>query len=190
MLCFQAQAGVRPIGAAVLATAARQELTRIQLQPGLGREHLEGSARVALVQTGRPAQLVVLTQHEAVVVLRADLPFCAEIERSACHGFSASGNQRLVDSEVLVRENLQLVIEHGAATGAAQVEVRVLREVERRRLVGGRAVIDNELVGWCPGVDHRDVHCPGIPFFAVRTDAGKPDSHTCLLYTSPSPRDS
>ena len=50
---------------------------------------------------------------------------------------------------------------------ARQIEVAVLREVHRCRAVGGRVVVEDQLVGVCEGVSHRRSERAGVALFSV-----------------------
>ena len=58
----------------------------------------------------------------------------------------AGRNQRVVDRRVAVGVERQHVAEDVARSRARQVEVAVMRQVDRRRLVGRRVVVDDQLV--------------------------------------------
>ena len=83
-----------------------------------------------------------------------------------CTGGKLAGrDQRAVDRRVAVRLDHQLVPEHVAA--ARQVEVGVLGQVDRRRLVGGRVIVDDQLVAIGQLVGDPHVEVAGISFFPV-----------------------
>src|SRR5256886_8874826 len=60
------------------------------------------------------------------------------------------------------------VAEDVARAVARQVEVAVLREVHRRRAVGGGVVVEDQLVRAREGVGHPRSERAGVALFAVR----------------------
>ena len=60
-----------------------------------------------------------------------------------------------------------------AASLAGEVEVAVVRQVDRRSLVGRRPVIDDQLVACRERIRHGDVQRPRISFFAVCAHVGE-----------------
>jgi hypothetical protein len=63
--------------------------------------------------------------------------------------------------------DLQLVIGNAAFT--AQVEIHVVGEVDHRRTVGGRFIVDAQGTVVAPRVAHAAFHCAGKTLVAVRT---------------------
>ena len=138
---------------------AVEEVARVELDPRLGGEDLERAAALRLDDPGDLAQLARLAaQHEVVVVAaaalqllvgrvdaRADRCRLAEVERRAVDRLHLAGrDQRRVDRREAVGLELQLVAEDRALALAGQVEVGVVREVDDRRRVGRRRVVDDE----------------------------------------------
>jgi len=70
-----------------------------------------------------------------------------EIERRALHGPQlAGGNQHRIDRREAAGVDGDFVAEDVALTGALQVEVGVVGEVDHGRLIRGRGVIDLQFV--------------------------------------------
>ncbi len=87
-----------------------------------------------------------------------------------CHRRQLAGGYQLaVDRRVAIRVDHQLVAENVGA-GPGEVEVTVLRQIDVRRLIGGRGVVDNQLVVVGEAVDHSHLQVAGIAFFAVGAD--------------------
>ena len=72
-----------------------------------------------------------------------------------------------VDGGELVGIDHQKLVKDIPLTGSRKVEVRVVRQIDDRRLVGGGLVIDPEFVLVRQRVDHGDRQIAGIPFFSV-----------------------
>lgn len=100
--------------------------------------------------------------------IRTDRRRLAEIKRRARDGaeFSA-GNQPLVDWGETVGGDRQFVAQDVARVLPGEVEVGVVREVDRRGLVRRGGVLDLQLVAVCQGVDDLDRQVAGITLFAV-----------------------
>lgn len=58
---------------------------------------------------------------------------------------------------------------------ACQVEIRMVRQINRCGPTGLRSVVDHELPT-IQGVRHPDLQLPGVAFFAIWTDPGKLDT--------------
>ena len=85
----------------------------------------------------------------------------------------ARRDQAVVDRREPVGGDHQLVAEDVARAVAGQVEVAVVGQVDRRRLVGRRGVVDPQLVLVGQRVDDRDVEVARIAFLAVRAEVGQ-----------------
>ena len=102
---------------------------------------------------------------------RADRGRLPEIERRAFDRRElAGGNQRRVHRREAIRVERELVLQDVAGSGSGEIEVAVLREVDRRRLVGGGVVVDDQLVGRRQRVGDAGVEVAGIAFVAVGAD--------------------
>ena len=97
----------------------------------------------------------------------------AEVERRAFDRRDARWNRGRVHRRVFVRIDRELVVEDSARTVAGQVEVGMARQVDHRRLVGGRRVVDAEFILVVQGVGHLDVEVAGIALVAVRAQIGE-----------------
>ena len=103
-----------------------------------------------------------------VVDSRADCRRLAEVERRTGNRRQFSGwDQRVVDRRVPVRIQHQLMAEDVAGRLTGEIEVTVLRQVDRRRLVGRGAILDDQLVGVGQRVGDTDAQVARVAFFAV-----------------------
>ena len=92
----------------------------------------------------------------------------AEVERRAGDAGQLAGrDQALHDRRVAVGVDLHHVAVDGADALAGEVEVGVLRDVDRRRLVGLRVVVDDQRVGVGERVGHRQLQRAGVALVAV-----------------------
>ena len=71
--------------------------------------------------------------------------------------------------------SIEFVTENRRRCGPGQVEVAVIGEVDRRGLVGGRLVVDPQLVLVGERVGDGRGEVAGIAFFAVGADVGQLD---------------
>ena len=81
----------------------------------------------------------------------------------------ADGNQRVVDWRELAGRECELVLEDVAAVVTSQIEIGVLREVDRRGRVAHRGVINGQRLVVTKRVGHGDVTVAGIPFLPIET---------------------
>ena len=117
-------------------------------------------------------------QHEVVVVAVAAPQLLVCRHRSARRWRSASGSrtaclrrrdlagrdQRLVNRRVAIGVERELMVQDVAAPASRQVEVAVIGQVDRRRLVARRVVAQHELVAWRERVgDARPPACRDNP---------------------------
>jgi hypothetical protein len=102
---------------------------------------------------------------DAVADAGADPRRPAEVERRAGDVGDAGRDQASVDRRVAARVQRQLVIEGGA--GAGEVEVAVLAEVDDRRPIGRRAMVDAPGAVGRERVAHRHPHRAGKALVAV-----------------------
>ena len=97
---------------------------------------------------------------------RADRGRRAKVERRSFDRRKLAGrNQRRIDRRVSIGVDRQLVPEDVAAAG--KIEITVLRQVDVRRLVGPRQVVDDELVAVVERVGDLDDQLARITLFAV-----------------------
>ncbi|KVG69041.1 hypothetical protein WJ55_10795 [Burkholderia ubonensis] len=137
---------------------AVQIVARIELQAALIGRYDQLAAAFRIVDArDRPDRTRAVAQHEAVieaarprelrmrpVEARAERRALPEIESRAGHVRGAGRDQRVVDFEERVGVDAQHVAAHVAARAAAEVEVAVIREVERRRRIGDAGVVDRQ----------------------------------------------
>jgi hypothetical protein len=101
----------------------------------------------------------------------------AEVERRAVDRRKlACRNQRRVDRRETIRLQRQLMIEDVAGARSGEVEVAVLREIDRRGLVRRRGVLHDELVVLREGVGDARVERAGITFVAGGADVREDDT--------------
>ena len=106
----------------------------------------------------------------------------AEVERRAGHGADLAGRDELgVDGREGVGVEHQLVVEDRAAVVAAEVEVGVLREVDRRGLVRRRLVLEDDLVVVGEEVGDGGGEGAGEALLAVRAHAREHDALAALV---------
>ena len=75
---------------------------------------------------------------------------------------------RLIGGSDFIRENLQHIIKNVAAAFAREVEIGVVREAQRRGLVGLGFVADDQFVFLSDRISHRHSHIAGVALIAVR----------------------
>ena len=75
---------------------------------------------------------------------------------------------RLIGGSNFIRENLQHMIKNVAAAFAREVEIRVVREAQRRSPIGLGLVADDEFVFLSDRVSHRHSHIAGVSLFTIR----------------------
>jgi len=121
--------------------------------------------------------LAVLELWIVLIDARADRRRLPEVERRPLHRREGAGrDQRVADRCIAIRVDPQLVAENVARSVAAEVEVAVLRQIDRRRLVAGRRIVDDQLVLVSQGVGHAHAEVAGIALFAVGARAGEGDA--------------
>ena len=139
---------------------AVEEIAGVELQPGLRRRDIERSAALRILELRGVTQPRVAIQDPVMVVAlavldllvirvdaRADRGRLAEVERRAVDGCELAGrNQPCIHRRVAIGVERQDMSEDVAAPFAGKIEVAVLRQVDRRRLVGRRVVVHRQLV--------------------------------------------
>src|SRR5215212_9743797 len=99
------------------------------------------SGSVNRAASAREAKLLVVLADA-----RADNFGGGEVERGTANAAQlAGGDERRVHGREARRAKLQLVPEDVSAAGPREIEVGVLGEIHRRRLVGGGGEVDHEL---------------------------------------------
>src|ERR1035437_4373510 len=63
--------------------------------------------------------------------------------------------------------------ENIARTGTLQVEIRMVRQIDHRVLVGGRGVVDLQLVGVGKAIRYGDAQVAGVAFLAILAEIAK-----------------
>ena len=88
---------------------------------------------------------------------RADRRGAGEVQRRVFHAREgARRNQRVVDRRVATGEERQDLIVNAAAAFARQVEIRVVGQVDNRRSIGRRAVVQPQRMVSCQRVGDFD----------------------------------
>ena len=192
MLRLQADALVATIRRPALAADAGHAVGRVQLHARFGRLAGELPAGVGIEDErgGRhlpdrplvgPADDVVQVVAGRVVAgieqSLADRRRLAEVERRALHRREFAGRDEvLVDRRVLSGEDLQFVVADVLAVVAVQIEVGVVRQIDRCRGVGLGFVLDRHrvLVGR-EHVPHGDDKLARVALLAVGRDGAKDD---------------
>jgi hypothetical protein len=108
---------------------------------------------------------------------RADRGGRPEVERRCLDALELAGrDERLVDRSEATRLHHQLLCEDVAGAVARQVEVRVLGQVHRRRLVRGGLVLEAERVVVGERIGHLGVELARVAFLAVRARVREHDA--------------
>ena len=192
-LRLKAERAVLLVDGSVLAGDAVEEVARVELDARLVRPDFHDAARLRLHQDRRepePVLIGTLVEHEVVVVaagivlggghrreVLADRLHHGEVERRSRHRRDlARGDERRVDRRVALRGEHQQVAEDVSGAVAREVPVGVVREVHDRRLVGGRAHVDLELVGVRQRVDDRRVDIARVALLAIGRAVGEGDA--------------
>ncbi len=183
-----------PVGVTARADErAVEEVARVELGARLGRPGLQHAAggrigdRRDQLQRGVTRRAI---EHEVVVVAlpdhdllvgvadpRADRRRRREVERRPRDRSDHAGrDQRGVDRRVVVGLEPEDVILDRAGALTAEVEVRVVREVDDRRLVGGGVVVHPQLVLVRERVGHIDLQRARIALLAVRARVAELDA--------------
>ena len=144
------------------------------------------AARISDVSSGLGA-----VEHEVVVVAAAEDDLLRagvadpladrvrrrEVERRAGHRRDLAGRDRgRVDRRVVGGHQLQLVVVGAAGALAGEVEVGVVGQVDDRRRVGRRVVVDPQLVVVGQGVGDLDLERAGVALLAVRAGVAEPQA--------------
>ena len=167
------------------------EVAGIQMYDGLGREDVDNASARWLGEPCGEARAEILaatTRNPVVVIVAATVPQLvmplaearpeprrrAEIERRVLHVKQPPGrNHVFIDLGELVRVERQLVPQDIALP--CQVEIAVMREIDRRRAIAGSCEIDNERVIVGQRVCDRGVQRAGVALVAVRADVAEMD---------------
>src|SRR5579871_694616 len=162
VLRFQAKSRATAInGSAVSRECSIQAISGIELQAWFGRQQFEhataprfpnsrcqnGTLRVRRIQ-----DVVMIVAAAKLKLLVAscdplsDLMRSAEIERCSVDAAQLAGwDQALIDRSVLIRGDGDLVIEYVTRRSTGQIEIAVAGQVDHRRLIRGRLVVDAQL---------------------------------------------
>jgi hypothetical protein len=212
-LRLEAQRGVPPVHATALAPDASEPVAGVELHPGLVRPQLHGPPRGAVPDARhRPQRRRRGAVHGVVGVVARDAASAtarpqvrqarphgrrrAEVVGRAGHGRQrARRHERGVHRRVPRREELHRFAEDGPAAVAAEVPVRVVREVHRGGPAPRRGVHAHaQHVRARQTVRHVHVQVAGEPCFIVgwlrfskqtiakygigRASQAKPSQHT------------
>src|SRR3954470_2887880 len=197
MLRLEAHTRMRREPAPVCAgDAAVEALTRINLHARLSRGEVEPPSADGIAHCRRPPQRSVCASNDEVVIeavadpqllvrlLQAWPDHCGrlEVERGPLYRREyARGNQRRVDRREGVGRQRQLVIEYVAARSSAEVEVRVLGQIDHRWRVGGCLVLQVNGVVRDP-VRDGNVQRAGIALLPCGTDATEGDADRVAVF--------
>ena len=184
VLRFEAQAAAMSVGLPILRLLIHQEVSAVELNARLLSHNSQHTARLSVAKNGRQIQLRIfflrLVQNEIVVIAQccglceffdavSDFCWFAEVQWRAFHSFDfPCWNQRVIRGSVFVGVQHQHVIENRVAASACEVEVRVVGQIDGRRLIGGRLVVDDEAVffSW-DKVRNRDLKFSRVAFFTI-----------------------
>src|SRR5438034_8743942 len=158
MLRLEAQARAPAVHVPGLARdRAVEEIARVELQPRLSRRDVERAPARRLLEARRMQEAVAIPIEDPVVIVagreaqllvagidaRADRRGVPEIERRAVDGCEiARGDQRRAYRREPIGVDRQAVAEDVAVALAREVEVAVLRHVDRRGAIAGGVVLD------------------------------------------------
>src|SRR5262245_15501847 len=191
VLGFEAQAGSMLVDAAAFAgDRTVQEVAGIKLKPRFGRGDVERSPTLWIDHSRRGLKPIASAiQHPVVVVsapvlqldvdrvyARTDRRRLLEIERRPLHRRELSGwNECGVNRCVSARVNSQLVIENVSAI-RGKIEVAVLRQVDWRRLVGGRSIGNHQIVLISQRIPHACLQRSGVALLTVGAGSSEGDA--------------
>ena len=118
---------------------------------------------------GDAATIAIVENREGAGDVFADRLRRGEVERGALNGFDfARRNERVVGRQIAGAVERQDGVENRAGVRAAKIPERVVRKVDRGRLVGRRGIVDRERVVVLERVDDGDVEFARIALVAVR----------------------
>mmetsp|Transcript_21019 Transcript_21019/g.67114 ORF Transcript_21019/g.67114 Transcript_21019/m.67114 type:complete len:361 (-) Transcript_21019:301-1383(-) len=152
---------------------------RVELHAGLVRRHGHAAAARRLVDAAARAEPVLARrrgEHVVVVVphpavrLREPLPDRrrrGEVHRTADGPHLAGRDRGLVDRRVEPRGELDLVLLDRPRPAVLQVPVRVVGQVDHRRLVAHRLVLHPQLALCWKGVGDLGEQVAGVPLLTV-----------------------
>ena len=130
--------------------------TSVKLQAGLGRAHFHDASALRFFHArGEHQRFAAVIDDEVVVIdstrlrdfthVRANRCWFGKVQRRAFHRRDLTCREQLrIGHCVLVCIDPQFVIGHAAI--ARQIEIRVVAQVDDRRLVGRRRVIETQFV--------------------------------------------
>ena len=174
--------------AALAANFAVQKIPRVELYSRLCGQNFQYAAGAGIGNARRQRQAVARAiQNKVVVVAPAEFNLLvigvdarpngcglAEVKWSAFDlPQFAGGNQRVVHRSEPVGVDLNLVLQDVALALAGEIEVRVVGEIQHRVFVGGRGVVDLQLVRVGQRVGHFRGQLARIALLAIRADVGQ-----------------
>ena len=183
MLRFKAERRMLFIDVPVAARGSVEPVAGIELDARFGRFDLHGTTGFRIFRERAEAHFArfLIGKDEAVVVTAAEVLFRnagdvfadrfrgGEIERGALNGFDfARRNERVVGRQIAGAVERQDGVENRAGVRAAKIPERVVRKVDRGRLVGRRGIVDRERVVVLERVDDGNVEFARIALVAVR----------------------
>ena len=158
VLRFQAKCVAGSIYSLALAgTAFCQKVCGIELNAGLRRMHLHGDTGFGRGCDGCGADCIGGAVDHIVVVIAmsqqklrkcivdvvADTDWLAEIHRSSFYGLNdTDGNAFRIIGGVILREELNCMVQHGAAVMPAEVKIAVVGQIARGFCVSFGMVVD------------------------------------------------
>jgi integrase len=162
-------------------------LRRVDLHhsPGPRLAHPRREHRIGTGSIDHEVVVVSMGHHELLVLLvnaGTDHYGFGEIHRSVLHGTKFTrGNESFVQRRETVSVDCEFVPKNIAPAFSGQIEVSVLREVNRRGLVGRGFVVKNELILIGERIGYLDIHISRVSFLAIFAEVGEDQSHAVRI---------
>ena len=192
MLGFQTKSAPISVNKTVFAGFPVNKITGIKLYAGLCRIYRKRPAAYRFLQNGNRIQRSVAggINRPVVIVAAGNLvnpiadPFRRpEIEGRSFHrGNPADRNGDGVHRNVPVAEQLQPVIQNRTGILSGKIEIRMIRQIERRGRIAARGIADYNLVIRRQAVNHTYRTITGESLFPVRADPRKHNTGFVLLF--------
>jgi len=187
MLGLVAEGVIGHVDLAVLAGDGIEIGAGEEMDGGFGGPAFEEAPGLRVVGLGGLFEFAVgIIEHHGVIVagriageggdVLADQLGFGEIEGSSLDGGDfTGGDQGGIDGEIVAGEDFLDIGPHVAGSVAAEIEIAVMREINRRRPVGGGEVLDFEEVGIGEGVEDGDFEVAGKSLGSVGVENGEAD---------------
>lgn len=168
-------AGYRPI----------QEISRIKLNTRLGCYYSKFPACHEFGNDSGCMQFARLAGQNIIVVItafHASDPFTdGMVTGREIHWGTGYGRQLAGRDQLVIHLGIPVSINHHVmiqdiACAAVKVEIRMIAEIDRSRLVGFRPDIDHQLVLVIQRIFYRYLQVPGISFLAILAEIGQRDA--------------